>query len=129
MGMKVLVADDHRPLRWIVRFHLEDVGCGVVEASSGDEAFALVAREGFESPFDVCLIDCMMFGSSDVGRFRPSAVVVFTGLEEDVAERRLPEADLYLVKGDFGLAELGGRLEAVVASRERSLAKGEGVGT
>jgi DNA-binding response OmpR family regulator len=53
---KVLVVDDHAPLRTLCRLNLEPAGFLVVEAADGDEALAAVAAD---RP-DVILLDIMM---------------------------------------------------------------------
>jgi DNA-binding response OmpR family regulator len=52
----VLVVDDHRPLRMLVRTSLESAGFRVVEAADGDEALASVKA----SRPDLILLDVMM---------------------------------------------------------------------
>jgi DNA-binding response OmpR family regulator len=56
----VLVVDDDRPLRSLLRTSLEEAGCRVLEASDGEEAIACVRAE---LP-DLILLDIMMPGIS-----------------------------------------------------------------
>src|SRR6266581_8697034 len=53
---KVLVVDDHAPMRTLCRVNLEAVGFRVLEAADGDEALALVRAD---RP-DLILLDIMM---------------------------------------------------------------------
>ena len=56
MAYKILVADDERDIRSVLRLYLEDAGYEVVEAADG-----LQALEALESQeIDLCLLDIMM---------------------------------------------------------------------
>ncbi|MDM8516812.1 response regulator [Desulfobacterales bacterium HSG16] len=60
---RVLIVDDNPSDRWLYRSYLKDLNCYVVEASSGNIAFKLLA-EAFEQkrPFDAVIIDKNMPG-------------------------------------------------------------------
>ena len=56
MAYKILVADDEKDIRSVLRLYLEDAGYEVVEAADGAQALeALETRE-----IDLCLLDIMM---------------------------------------------------------------------
>ena len=56
MAYKILVADDEKDIRSVLRLYLEDAGYEVVEAADG-----LQALEALESQeIDLCLLDIMM---------------------------------------------------------------------
>ncbi len=59
---KILVADDHDPLRLLVAKTLAGPGQQILEARDGDEAFDMVHRE---AP-DIVILDGMMPGKSGV---------------------------------------------------------------
>jgi len=65
-GVRVLVADDHRTNRELVRLFLAGVGAEVTEASDGEEAAQLAA----EWPYDVILMDLRMPKLDGVGAVR-----------------------------------------------------------
>jgi two-component system chemotaxis response regulator CheY len=59
--MKILLADDDRLVRTLVKVSLEPIeGVKITEARDGDEAWDLLRRE----PFDVVLLDWLMPGRS-----------------------------------------------------------------
>ncbi len=59
--MKILLADDDRLIRTLVKVSLEPIeGVKITEARDGDEAWDLLRRE----PFDVVLLDWLMPGRS-----------------------------------------------------------------
>lgn len=58
MEYKVLIADDEKEIRNLLRLYLENEGFKVFEASSGDEVEKIVVSE---KP-DICLLDIMMPG-------------------------------------------------------------------
>jgi two-component system, sensor histidine kinase and response regulator len=62
-GKNILVIDDNRSNRKIVRAYLEETGCKVTEAESADQALALLqALKDPESMFDIGLVDYQMPG-------------------------------------------------------------------
>lgn len=84
--IKVVIADDHAPMRGVMRRALESGGCLVCgEAATGPEAVALA----LECRPDVALLDIHMPGSGiraarDITRARPeTAVVMWTHSAED----------------------------------------------
>ena len=94
MAKKILLVDDERRVRTVVREMLSRRGFEVALAASGEEALAAVARE----PFDLLMLDLMLpgiDGASVAQRLRESPetadlpVIFFTGLlETDVSRRR-----------------------------------------
>ena len=65
-GVRVLVADDHRTNRELVRLFLAGVGAEVTDACDGEEAALLAA----DWPFDVILMDLRMPKLDGVGAVR-----------------------------------------------------------
>ena len=88
-----LVIDDDPVSRYVARQRLEELGCGVTEAGSGDEG---IARARHEQP-DVIVLDLMMPGRSgfdvvDMLAAEPATrdipVVILTSKRMDEVERR-----------------------------------------
>ena len=118
----VLVADDEPSTRALVVGHLKRKGYRVVEASDGDEAWAL-AHEHLP---DLVVLDVMMPGMSGwevCRKIRESRelghtkVIMITGIGERLNEMTSPlfGADRYLDK-PFQLSELDDAIAAVVGS-------------
>jgi len=71
-GMRILVADDHRENRELVRAILTPFGTQVTEASSGDQAVQIAGT----GPFDLILMDLLMpdiSGTQAMRRIRSEA--------------------------------------------------------
>jgi CheY-like chemotaxis protein len=66
MGTNVLVVDDEKNIRTTLADILEDEGCDVTTAESGERALKLCRRR----PFDVVLLDVRMPGIDGVETFR-----------------------------------------------------------
>ena len=117
MTPTILVVDDERNLRKMVRLYLEREGYRVVEAANGQEAL-FAARQ--EKP-DLILLDLMMprMGGYDfIRRFTresDSPVIILTAkLEESDKVVGLElGADDYVTK-PFGIKELSARVRAVL---------------
>ncbi len=117
MAPTILVVDDERNLRKMVRVYLESEGYRVVEAANGQEAL-FVARQ--EKP-DLVLLDLMMpqMGGYDfIRRFTresDSPIIILTAkLEESDKVVGLElGADDYVTK-PFGIKELTARVRAVL---------------
>ena len=62
-GTRVLVIDDNLNNRRIIRIYLEDAGCQVQEADSGEKAIGMLS-EGRDNPVDVAIVDYQMPGMS-----------------------------------------------------------------
>ena len=58
MDYKVLVADDEKEIRNLLRLYLENESFKVIEATDGEETLRLVR----EKKPDICLLDIMMPG-------------------------------------------------------------------
>jgi two-component system, NarL family, nitrate/nitrite response regulator NarL len=102
--LRILLADDHRPLRRALRRDLECGGLEVcAEAGTGTEAVAAALRE---QP-DLCLLDIQMPGggglgaSAEIRRLLPTAkIVLITAVpdERGVLAAARGGADGYLAK-------------------------------
>lgn len=102
---RVLVADDARVMRMLLRTWLERLGCVVLEAGSGTEALAIATRE----PLDAALFDIHMPGLTGLqvletlrgdARTRGLPVVIITtlGHASDVERGLKVGATAYLTK-------------------------------
>lgn len=81
-ALRVLIAEDEFLIRMVVADHLRDAGFTVIEASSGDEAIAILQTG---AGFDLVFTDVRMPGSADgmvlldfVKRTRPDVPVLMT---------------------------------------------------
>lgn len=129
--VRVVMADDHPPIRGRIRAALEHGGCAVLaEGASADDAIALA----LEHRPDVALLDIHMPGSGiraaqEISRLLPeTAVVMLTQSEEDddLFDSLRAGASGYLLKsGDPGsLAEsLRGVLAGEAAMAPRLVAR------
>ena len=99
----VLVVDDEMPIRRVARHYLEEAGCRVIEAASGEEGILAVA-EG--QPIDLLLADLHMpglRGDEMVRRIRTSRpdlkVLYLTGRIDTLMDTRpLFESEAFLEK-------------------------------
>lgn len=116
--VRVLLADDHPPIRAFVRQVLEDGGCEVVgEAGRADEAI----RKAQEERPDVALLDIHMPGSGiraaqEIGRLLPETAVVMltqSSEDEDLFDSMRAGAVGYLLK-DTDPARLADTLRGVL---------------
>jgi CheY-like chemotaxis protein len=102
-NLRVMVADDEPKLRALVSECVRSMGCEVVEAKDGEEAWALAQRE----PLDVVVLDVMMPGMSGwevcrrikAGSLGPK-VLMLTGIGEHLNEMTSPlfAADAWIDK-------------------------------
>src|SRR5690242_14923108 len=119
----VLVADDEPSTRALVTGHLKRRGYRVIEASDGDEAWAL-AHEHLP---DLVILDVMMPGMSgwevcrkirEAVSLAHTGVIMLTGIGENLNEMTSPlyGADAYLDK-PFEFTELDAKVTATLAER------------
>jgi DNA-binding NarL/FixJ family response regulator len=118
--VRILIADDHAPMRTLLREELEGAGfevCG--EAVSGPEALEAALRE---RP-DLCLLDVLMPGGDGMAAAREirkalpaTKIVMVTAVpdEEGVVAAARVGADGYLAK-DLDLTRLPEIIRAVAA--------------
>jgi CheY-like chemotaxis protein len=102
-NLRVMVADDEPKLRALVIECVRSMGCEVVEARDGEEAWELAQRE----PLDVVVLDVMMPGMSGwevcrrikAGSLGPK-VLMLTGIGEHLNEMTSPlfAADAWIDK-------------------------------
>ena len=102
MAYTVLIADDEKEIRSVLRLYLENTGYRVLEAADGIEAERIFAGE----KVDLCLLDIMMPGKDgrEVCKFIRSKydvpVVFLTALgeENDIIQGYEIGADEYITK-------------------------------
>jgi CheY-like chemotaxis protein len=115
---RVLVADDERDIRFMVRMTLRPTGWELAEAGSGDEALDLASS----SRFDATVLDQRMPGRSGIetakellARDQGGAIVLFSAyLTPEVEADAATLGIRTLHKG--AIRELRGLLEAILAS-------------
>lgn len=115
--IRILAVDDEPDLRALLRILLVNKGYEVSEAASGDEAVALLRRDG---QFDLIIMDIMMPGLSGVEacakirEFSTAPVLFLTakGTMQDKAEAYHSGGDDYLVK-PFSQNELLMKVESL----------------
>lgn len=127
----VLIVDDERSIRVSLRTILTNLGFGIVEASRGEEALALVRT----AHFDAVLLDINMpgIGGIDVCRSMrktvpqlPILMLTVQGGEERKIQALDAGADDYITK-PFHLGELTARLRAAVRRNKAAVKEEESV--
>lgn len=120
---RVLVADDARVMRMLLRTWLERLGCAVTEASSGTEALRTLQA----TPVDVALLDIHMPGITGLqvldqvrndARMKDLPVVIITtlGHASDVERGLRIGATAYLTK-PLGYGDLLRSLDVALPGR------------
>jgi len=123
--MKILIADDEKDVRDLVRFTFERRGFEVVEATDGSEAFTIAKQE---SP-DLILLDAMMPGISGYEASRrlkkteatkgiPIVFLSAKGQTYEVAEGLEAGAVAYIVK-PFAPKELVAQVQEILQQHQR----------
>lgn len=115
----ILIADDSREIRDVVRIMLESEGYQVVEAASGEEALSLARSTG--APVDLYILDVMMPGLDgfetcrSLRQFTHAPVLFLTAKSQDSdkADGFSSGGDDYLVK-PFSSTELVARVQAIL---------------
>ena len=115
--MKILVADDEKEIRKVLRILLESHGHTVTEAANGELAVEAVTQSG---EFDLCIMDIMMpnlSGIDAVERIRkfsdvPVLFLTAKSLDTDKELAYRSGGDDYLVK-PFASAELLMKVDAL----------------
>lgn len=116
-GAHILVVDDDPDVRWVIAQDLEEMGCCVAEAGSGNDALAILERGG---PCDLMLIDLMMPGLSGTDtarlarRSRPDLKVLFASGYADMSRFAANLGDETLVKKPFTLETLAAAVQAAL---------------
>ena len=121
--MKILVPDDEKEIRKILRILLESKGHTVREAANGEEAVDILSREG---GFDLCIMDIMMprlSGIDAVERIRkfsdvPVLFLTAKSLDSDKEVAYGIGGDDYLVK-PFASSELLMKVDALTRRYNR----------
>ncbi len=113
----VLVVEDEEDLARVIRRHIEDIGCQVRIAPSGESALEAIARD----PYDLVLLDVMLPGIDGLevcrrlrARYPYLPVVMLTARSSEIDKVLGLEtgADDYLTK-PFGVQELLARIKAI----------------
>ena len=123
---RALVVEDERPIRELVRLHLELGGFAVDEAADGTRALALVRA----TAFDLLILDVMLPGLDGVtlcgairaaGPNRQTPILMLTArdAESDKVVGLESGADDYLTK-PFGVRELMARVGAITRRHRRT---------
>ena len=123
--MKILIADDEKDVRDLVRFAFERRGFEVIEAADGSEALTIARRE---SP-DLILLDAMMPGMSGYEASRrlkkteatkgiPIVFLSAKGQTYEVAEGLEAGAVAYIVK-PFAPKELVAQVQEILQKRQQ----------
>lgn len=129
IDMKILIADDEKEIRKIVRLLLESRGHTVVEAGDGEDAVSQVTNDG---DIDLCIMDIMMpkmSGVDAVSRIRafsPVPVLFLTAksMDSDKEMAYGSGGDDYLVK-PFVATELLMKVDALTRRYNHYKAKSD----
>ena len=127
--MKILVADDEREIRKILRILLESKSYTVCEAADGEEAVNVIADDG---NIDLCIMDIMMpklSGVDAVKKIRnfsdvPVLFLTAKSLDSDKEDAYSKGGDDYLVK-PFSSNELLLKVDALTRRYNRYSAKAD----
>ena len=127
--MKILVADDEKEIRKILRILLESKSYKVVEAQDGNAAVQALTED---KDIDLCIMDIMMpnlSGVDAVARIRnfsdvPVLFLTAKSLDSDKEEAYSKGGDDYLVK-PFAAKELLLKVEALTRRYNRYGAKSD----
>ncbi len=122
-GSRVLVVDDERSVREVVRVTLEQAGCEVVTAAEGTAAIELFRNRRGE--FDLVLLDMVLPGMDGTKVFRAlrflrpeiKVLLVSGHSQPGAVEALLEEGALRLLRKPFSLAQLS---SAVASALTRS---------
>ena len=104
MAYTVLIADDEKEIRSVLRLYLENAGYRVLEAADGIEAERIFASE----KVDLCLLDIMMPGKDGyqvlrgIRAVRNIPVIMITAKDQDPEKIRRPS----LQRSDPGYGSL-----------------------
>ncbi|MGN7763578.1 response regulator transcription factor [Paenibacillus sp. 22594] len=116
--MKVLVLEDEKPIRDLLRINLKRAGLEVVEAATGEEALTIA---GEQRNFDIAIVDLMLPGISGFQvcdelrrQFPRLGIIMLTAKSQEVDKVMGLEsgADDYVVK-PFSPVELTARVRAL----------------
>ena len=127
--MKILITDDEKEIRKIVKLLLESRGHSVVEAADGEEAVSLLMNDG---DVDLCIMDIMMPKMSGIDavnkirNFSPVPVLFLTAKSMDADKEAAygSGGDDYLVK-PFGATELLMKVDALTRRYNHYKAKSD----
>lgn len=115
---KILIVEDEKPIRNLIKRNLELVGHSCTDAGDGNEAWSLIIHE----TFDLMIFDIMLPGKSGyelmerAHKEQPDSPVIFLTAKESIGDRLHGlslGADDYIVK-PFEIRELLLRVRAVL---------------
>lgn len=115
---KILIVEDEKPIRNLIKRNLELVGHSCTDAGDGNEAWERIGREAF----DLMIFDIMLPGKSgyelmeQVHKEQPDTPVIFLTARESIGDRLHGlslGADDYIVK-PFEIRELLLRVRAIL---------------
>lgn len=119
----ILVVDDDALVRLTLSGHLQDQGFKVLEASTGDEALAILAAPGFA--VDLVFTDVMMPGMTDgfalvkwIEENQPKTpVIVTSGDSEKITMARQLGAGIQFMPKPYELDELMAQIRRILSDR------------
>jgi len=120
--VNLLVVDDEASIRHVLRSTLDATGFEVTEASTGEEALALIVENTGERAYEAVLLDMNMPGMggmkacSEIRRLAPGIPILMLTVRdnpEDKVEALDSGADDYVTK-PFHLRELTARVRAAI---------------
>lgn len=119
----VLLVEDEKPLRELIREVLSSMGCNVLESTSGEDAIRIAQQRGPD--IDVVLTDVIMPKMNGVELSRqvrglcPNARVLFMSgySEEMIAQHDRGGQQLYFIQKPFNPEELRAKLQEITADR------------
>lgn len=118
--IRILVADDEKPMAHALELKLTHEGFEVVTVSNGDEALRVIA----EQKFDVILLDLVMPKKDGFavleelhaqGNKIPIIVTSNLGQEEDKKKVAMFGVDKYLIKSNTPITEIVAEVKKAVA--------------
>ncbi len=119
----ILIVDDDALIRLTLSDYLQDQGFKVLEATTGDEALAIMAGPGFV--VDLVFTDVMMPGLTDgfalakwIGENQPEIpVIVTSGDEGKAAAAKENGASIQFIPKPYDLDELAAQMRKTLEKR------------
>ena len=98
--MNILVIDDEKDIRQLISYALKSEGYNVTDVATVDEAENLILNR----EWDLVISDIMIphLGGFELVELvkakRPTPVILLTGLDQDILQSTLTEADMIITK-------------------------------